>query len=89
MEMYIEKTIQTQFGIPTTYHILKSIHIYYDDNISHIDVAGYISKEVKDNGGQAIVVNQVQVNQTHFDNETAIYNAILETSTFTDGILKE
>lgn len=87
--MYIQKEIITHYGIPATYHSLKAIHTYYDIGISHVDVAGYFSKEAFENNGNAIVVNQIEVNQTSFENEKEIYNAILASNVFQDGTLIE
>ena len=87
--MYIEKEILTHYGIPSTYHVLKEIHIYYNNGIAHIDIAGYFSKEAYDNGSDAVVVNQIEVEQTAFENEKDIYNAVLNSHVFQDGILYE
>ena len=87
--MYIQKEIITEYGIPTTYHVLQSIHIYYDYGMSHVNIAGYFSKEAFANGANAIVVNQVEIAQTAFENEKAIYNAVLNSNVFQDGILYE
>ena len=87
--MYIQKEILTNYGIPATHHILKEIHTYYDQGISHINVAGYFSKEAFASGSTAIVVNQVEVKQASFENENEIYNAILESNVFQDGTLCE
>ena len=87
--MYIEKEVITHYGIPSTYHVLKEIHIYYNMGIAHIDVAGYFSKDAYNNGSDAIVVNQIEVAQTAFDGEKDIYNAILSSHVFQDGILHE
>lgn len=85
--MYIEKTINTYLGIPATYHTLHAMHVYYNNGVTHIDVAGYISKDAKENGGQAIVINQIEIQQVDFENEEAIYNAILASQAFSDGVL--
>lgn len=85
--MYIQKEISTDYGIPAVYHVIKEIHTYYDMGISHINVAGYFSKEAFDNGSNAVVVNQVEVKQTSFENEKDIYNAILDSIVFQDGVL--
>lgn len=87
--MYIQKDISTNYGIPATYHVLKEIHTYYDDGISHINVAGYFSKEAFENGSNAVVVNQVEVAQTTFENEKDIYEAVLNSNVFQDGLLCE
>lgn len=87
--MYIQKEIITHYGVPATYHALKAIHTYYDDGISHIDIAGYFSKEAFDNNGDAIIVNQIEVNKTHFENEKEIYNAILTSNVFHNGVIIE
>lgn len=87
--MYIQKEISTNYGIPAAYHILKEIHTYYDDGISHINVAGYFSKEAYENGASAVVVKQVELARTSFENEKDIYNSILTTVIFQDGILHE
>jgi hypothetical protein len=68
---------------------LNAVHTYYDIGVSHIDIAGYFSKEAFANNGNAIVVNQIEVNQTSFENEKDIYNAILNSSVFQDGTLCE
>ena len=85
--MYIQKEITTHYGVPATCHALKAVHTYYNDGISHIDIAGYFSKEAFDNNGNAIIVNQIEVNQTYFENEKEIYNAILNSDVFRDGTL--
>ena len=87
--MYIQKEIITHYGIPATHHALKAIHTYYDMGVSHIDIAGYFSKDAFDNNRDAIVVNQIEVNQTSFENEKDIYNAILASHVFQDGVLVE
>lgn len=87
--MYIQKEIITHYGIPAKYHALKAIHTYYDMGVSHIDVAGYFSKEAFENNGEAIVVNQIEISQTSFNNEKDIYNAILASNIFQDGTLIE
>lgn len=87
--MYIQKEVITHYGIPATYHALKAIHTYYDIGVSHIDIAGYFSQEAFNNNGNAIVVNQIEVSQTAFENEKDIYNAILASNLFQDGILIE
>ena len=87
--MYIQKEIVTHYGIPAEYHALKAIHTYYDMGVSHIDIAGYFSKEAFENNGEAIVVNQIELNQISFNNEKDIYDAILASSIFSDGILVE
>ena len=87
--MYIQKEISTSYGIPASYHVLKEIHTYYDQGISHINVAGYFSKEAFVNGSVAVVVNQVEAKQASFENENEIYNAILESNVFQDGVLCE
>jgi hypothetical protein len=87
--MYIQKEVITHYGIPATYHALKAIHTYYDMGISHIDIAGYFSKEAFENNGNSIVINQIEVNKTSFENERDIYNAILASSVFQDGMLVE
>ena len=87
--MYIQKEIITHYGIPATHHALKAIHTYYDMGVSHIDIAGYFSKEAFDNNGNSIVVNQIEVNQTSFEDEREIYNTILASHVFQDGILVE
>jgi len=87
--MYIQKEILTHYGIPATYHVLKEIHTYYDQGISHINVAGYFSKEAFDNGSVSVVINQVEVGQTSFESKKDIYNAILESNVFHGGALCE
>lgn len=87
--MYIQKEIITHYGIPATYHALKAIHTYYDTGVSHIDIAGYFSKEAFENNGTAIVVNQIEVAQISFNNEKDIYDAVLTSNVFSDGILVE
>ena len=87
--MYIQKEIITNYGIPAIYHVLKEIHSYYDIGISHINIAGYFSKEAYVNGASAVVVNQVEVGQTSFESEKDIYNAILSSHVFQDGVLCE
>ena len=87
--MYIQKEIMTNYGIPATYHVLQEIHTYYDDGVSHVNIAGYFSKDAYNNGANAVVVNQVEINQTSFGNEKEIYDAVLGTSVFQDGILNE
>lgn len=85
--MYIQKEIQTDYGVPAVCHIIKEMHTYYGDGISHINVAGYFSKDALDNGATAVVVNQVEVAQTAFANEIDIYNAVLTSIVFQDGVL--
>lgn len=87
--MYIQKEIATHYGIPVVCHTLKEVHTYYDQGISHINVAGYFSKEAFSNGSAAVVVNQVEVTQTSFENEKDIYNAILSSNVFEGGTLCE
>ena len=87
--MYIQKEILTDYGIPASYHVLNAIHSYYNEGISHIDVAGYFSKEAFNNGSNAIVINQVEVGRSLFENENDIYNAILGSIVFEDGVLCE
>ena len=87
--MYIQKEIITHYGIPATHHALKAIHTYYDMGVSHIDIAGYFSKEAFNNNGDAIVVNQIEVSQTAFENERDIYVAVLNSNVFQDGELIE
>lgn len=87
--MYIQKEVVTQYGIPVTYHVLKEIHAYYDRNVSHINVAGYFSKEVFNSGANPFVINQIEVGQASFENEKEIYNAILASHVFEDGVLCE
>ena len=87
--MYISKEITTHYGIPITYHALNAIHIHYDQGISHIDIAGYFSKEAFENGASAFEISQIQVNQTVFATEKDIYNAILTSNAFKDGVLCE
>lgn len=87
--MYIQKEISTNYGVPAVYHVLKEIHTYYDDGISHVNVAGYFSKEAFDNGANAVVINQVEVDKIAFENEKEIYTAVLNSVVFQDGILCE
>lgn len=87
--MYIQKEILTDYGIPATYHVLKEVHTYYDSGISHINIAGYFSADAFNNGSNAVVVNQVEVNKTSFENEKDIYNAVLISNVFQNGILCE
>jgi hypothetical protein len=87
--MYIEKEILTHYGIPSTYHVLKAMYVYYDRGISHIDIAGYFSKEAYIKGSDAVVVNQIEVAQTSFENEKDIYNAVLSSHVFEGGVLHE
>lgn len=87
--MYIQKEIITNYGIPAVYHVLKAVHTYYDMGVSHIDVAGYFSKEAFSNGLNAIVVNQIKVDQVSFENERDIYNSVLNSIVFQDGVLCE
>lgn len=87
--MYIQKEILTSYGIPAIHHVIKEIHTYYDQSVSHINVAGYFSKDAFDNGSNAVVINQVEVEQTLFENEKNMYNAILGSIVFQDGILCE
>lgn len=87
--MYIQKEILTDYGIPATYHVLKEIHTYYDDGVSHINVAGYFSADAYNNCANAVVINQIAVNKVSFENEKDIYNAILTSNVFQNGILCE
>lgn len=87
--MYIQKEVLTDYGVPAVYHVLKEIHTYYDDGVSHINVAGYFSKDAFDNGANAVITNQVEINQTTFENEKDIYNAVLSSTVFKDGVLCE
>lgn len=87
--MYIQKEILTDYGIPATYHVLKEIHTYYDDGVSHVNVAGYFSKDAFNNGANAVIVNQVEVEKTSFENEKDIYNSVLRSIVFQDGVLCE
>ena len=87
--MYIQKEISTDYGIPAIYHVLKEIHTYYDDGISHVNIAGYFSKNAFESGANAAIVNQVEITKTSFENEKEIYNAVLNTNVFLDGILCE
>lgn len=87
--MYIQKEITTNYGIPAVYHVLKDIHIYYDLGVSHVNVAGYFSKDAFNNGSSSVVINQVNVNQTMFANEKEIYDAVLNSKVFKDGVLCE
>lgn len=86
--MYIQKEISTNYGVPATYHVLKEIHTYYDDGISHVNVAGYFSKDAYDNGAIAVVINQVEINKTVFENEKDIYDNVLLSVVFKDGVLR-
>lgn len=85
--MYIQKEIMTNYGIPASYHVLQEIHTYYNDGIAHVNIAGYFHKEAYANGSNAVVVNQVEVNQTAFDSEKDIYAAVLNSIVFRDGVL--
>ena len=85
--MYIQKEILTNYGIPATYHVLKEIHTYYDMGMSHVDIAGYFSDETYNNGANSVVINQVEVNKTSFENEKDIYMAVLDSIVFKDGVL--
>jgi hypothetical protein len=87
--MYIQKEVSTDYGIPAVHHVLKEIHTYYNDGISHINIAGYFSKDAFDNCSNAVVVNQVEVKRTAFENEKDIYNAVLNSIVFQDGVLCE
>lgn len=87
--MYIQKEISTDYGIPAIHHVIKEIHTYYDVGISHVNVAGYFSKEAFDNGSNAVVINQIEVEQTSFENEKDIYNAVFGSIVFQDGVLCE
>ena len=87
--MYIQKEILTDYGIPAVHHVLKEIHTYYDDGVSHINIAGYFSKEAFESGANAVVINQIEALQTSFENEKDIYNAVLNSIVFQDGILRE
>lgn len=87
--MYIQKEVLTDYGIPAVYHVLKEIHTYYDDGVSHINVAGYFSKEAFESGANAVVINQVEVDQTAFESEKDIYNAVVKSIVFQDGVLYE
>ena len=87
--MYIQKEISTDFGIPAVHHVIKEIHTYYDGGMSHINVAGYFSKEAFENHSNAVIVNQVEIAKTSFENEKDIYNAILGSIVFQDGVLCE
>ena len=87
--MYIQKDILTDYGIPAAYHVLKEIHTYYDDGVSHVNIAGYFSKDAFENCANAIVINQVEINQTSFENEKDIYNAVLSSHVFQGGVLCE
>lgn len=87
--MYIQKEILTNYGVPAVHHVLKEIHTYYDDGVSHVNVAGYFSKDAFDCGSNAVVVNQVEVQQTSFESEKDIYNAVLESIVFQGGELIE
>ena len=87
--MYIQKEISTDYGIPATHHVIKEIHTYYDCGVSHINIAGYFSKEAFDNGSNAVVINQIEVTQTKFENEKDIYNSVLNSIVFQDGLLCE
>ena len=73
--MYIQKDIMTNYGVSATYHVLQEIHTYYDDGVSHVNIAGYFSKEACSNGANAVVVNQVEINQTSFGNEKEVTNS--------------
>ncbi len=87
--MYIQKEISTDYGIPATHHVIKEVHTYYDIGISHINVAGYFSNDAFNNGSNAVVINQVEVEQTSFESEKDIYNAVLSSIVFQDGVLCE
>lgn len=87
--MYIQKEISTDYGIPAMHHVIKEIHTYYDVGISHINVAGYFSKEAFSSGSNAVVINQVEVEQTSFKDEKDIYDAILNSIVFQGGALCE
>ena len=87
--MYIQKEITTDYGIPAIYHVLKEIHTYYDDGVSHINIAGYFSKDACNNGANAAIINQIEVAKTSFENEQDIYNAVLNSIVFQDGVLCE
>lgn len=87
--MYIQKEISTEYGISAMHHVIKEIHTYYDGGISHINVAGYFSKDAFNNGSNAVVVNQIEVEQTAFENEKDIYNAVLGSIVFQGGVLCE
>lgn len=87
--MYIQKEILTDYGIPAVCHVLKEIHTYYDDGVSHVNVAGYFSKDAFNNGANAAVINQVEIPRTSFENEKDIYNTVLNSIVFKDGILCE
>lgn len=87
--MHIQKEITTNYGIPATHHVIKEVHTYYDYGMSHINVAGYFSKEAFGNGSNAVVINQVEVARISFKNEKDIYNAVLDSIVFQDGVLCE
>lgn len=87
--MYIQKEILTSYGVPAMYHVLKEIHTYYDDGISHVNVAGYFSADAYNSGANAVVINQVEIEQTAFESEKDIYNAVLDSNVFQDGVLCE
>lgn len=87
--MYIQKEISTDYGIPAIYHVLKEIHTYYDDGVSHVNIAGYFSKEAFENGASAAITNQVEIAQTSFESEKDIYTAVLNSIVFKDGVLRE
>ena len=87
--MYIQKEISTHYGVPATCHVLKEIHTYYDDGVSHVNVAGYFSKEAFENGANAVIVNQVEIEKIVFESEKDIYTAVLTSNVFQDGTLHE
>lgn len=87
--MYIQKEISTDYGVPAVYHVLKEIHTYYDDGVSHVNIAGYFSKDAFNNGANAAIVNQIEVEQTVFESEKDIYTAVLNSIVFQDGTLYE
>ena len=87
--MYIYKELMTSYGVPATYHVLKEIHTYYDDGFSHVNIAGYFSKEAFESHSIAVVINQIEIDKTVFDSTKDIYEAILSSTVFSDGVLYE
>lgn len=85
--MYINKSIPSGFGIDVTCHKISAIYTYFNPDMMHVSLAGYISKEAKEANGSSLVTNQVEVPMNFDLSLEDVYTLVLEKQPFIGGVL--
>lgn len=77
--MAISLSLDTDYGVPASYHRITGMQFYYNDWCVDVTVMGYVNQTARQHGRQPVTVHSIRVPLDEVGDEpcrAAIYAAI-------------